>query len=117
MNTLTLVATLAMGGLFSFTGAADAHRYGRHASTKHEYLGFESRVDWQALDGSDLRSGRNLFPMILWPSQKAAGSPADRKMCGSRVVALMARATSSRRRFVENRGRRCAHKRFPHLIA
>ena len=75
MNTLTLVATLAMGGLLSFTGAADAHRYGRHASTKHEYLGFESRVDWQALDGSDFAVRSQPVSNDLVAKPEGSGQP------------------------------------------
>jgi hypothetical protein len=59
MSAYTLVAVLTIGGLLALTGAADArrqvrHTIRRHATTRHEYSGFERRADWQALNRSGL---------------------------------------------------------------
>ena len=77
MNTLTLVTTLTMGGLLSFTGAADAHSYGRHASTQHEYSGFERRVDWQALDRSDFAVRSQPVSNDLMGKPEGSGQPGS----------------------------------------
>ncbi len=50
MSAYTLVAVSTIGGLLSFTGAADArrqvrHTIRRHATTRYEYSGLERRAD------------------------------------------------------------------------
>jgi hypothetical protein len=77
MTAFTRVALFTIGGLLSFIGAADAHRHERHAMTRYDYSGFESRTDWQARSRSGFAVRSQPVSNDLVAKPEGSGQPGS----------------------------------------